>query len=99
LKDTPDDQLRRAVIQSLICRFDLDIVALEKNYGINFQIYFADIYAALLHMAKDGLLKLNAQRLEILPEGRLLAQSICQLFDRYSPLCKTTIDAPGALIT
>jgi coproporphyrinogen III oxidase-like Fe-S oxidoreductase len=50
-------------------------------------------------MAKDGLLKLNAQRLEILPEGRLLAQSICQLFDRYSPLCKTTIDAPGALIT
>lgn len=99
LKDTPDDQLRRAVIQSLICRFDLDIVALEKNYGINFQIYFADIYAALLHMAKDGLLKLNAQRLEILPEGRLLAQSICQLFDRYRPLCRTTIDAPGALIT
>lgn len=88
LKDNTDDHLRRAVIQSLICRFDLDIAALEKNYGINFQAYFADIYEALQNMVRDGLLKLSSQRLEILPEGRLLAQAICQLFDRYRPLSK-----------
>lgn len=86
LKDNADDHLRRAVIQSLICRFELDIPALEKTYGINFLAYFANIHEALQQMSDDGLLKLDAQRLEILPQGRLLAQSICQLFDRHRPL-------------
>lgn len=84
MKDKPDDLLRRSVIQSLICRAELDITAIEKKYGIAFQSYFAEIQETLQHMVYDGLLTLNAQRLEILPEGRLLIPSICQLFDRHS---------------
>jgi oxygen-independent coproporphyrinogen-3 oxidase len=37
-----DDEIRRDVIQSLMCNFHLDIRALERAYAIDFASYFAD---------------------------------------------------------
>ena len=36
-----DDEIRRSVIQSLMCNFHLDVRALERAYGIDFAAYFA----------------------------------------------------------
>lgn len=84
LKCTTDDRLRRTVIQSLLCSFELDFTSLKKNHDIDFKEYFADTWESLKQMAEQGILELTAQRIEILPAGRLLVHSVCELFDRYT---------------
>ena len=78
-----DDRLRRAVIQQLICAFSVEFSAIEQSFGIDFRGYFADIWPQLEQMAIDGLIELSAERIDIRPSGRLLARSICRLFDHY----------------
>lgn len=78
-----DDQLRRAVISQLICHFRLDFADIERRFGIDFRDYFDDCWPVLHQMYRDGLIRLSAQRLEILPAGRLLVRSICMVFDAY----------------
>ena len=78
-----DDRLRRAVIQQLICAFSVEFAGIKKSFGIDFRGYFADIWPQLEQMAIDGLIELSAERIDIRPSGRLLARSICRLFDHY----------------
>ena len=78
-----DDRLRRAVIQQLICAFSLEFASIEKQFNIDFQRYFADIWPQLEQMASDGLIDLSATGIDIRPAGRLLARSVCMLFDHY----------------
>jgi oxygen-independent coproporphyrinogen-3 oxidase len=78
-----DDRLRREVIQQLICHFELDFDTLEQTFNIDFRGYFAAQWPALQQMANDGLIKLDAKGIEILPAGRLLARSVCMVFDAY----------------
>jgi oxygen-independent coproporphyrinogen-3 oxidase len=78
-----DDRLRRAVIQQLICHFQLRFADIEQAYGINFFQYFADVWPSLEQMAQDGLIELNADSIEVKPAGRLLVRSLCMLFDHY----------------
>ena len=85
---TTDDSLRSAVIRELICHFELDIPAVEDQWGIVFQGYFADAWPRLEAMAADGLLSLKLNRIKVLPVGRLLIRNICMVFDRYLDMGK-----------
>lgn len=78
-----DDRLRRAVIQQLICHFQLRFADIEQAYAIDFPSYFAEIWPQLQQMASDGLITLSAQGIDVQPAGRLLVRSLCMLFDRY----------------
>lgn len=78
-----DDRLRRAVITRLICDFSLDYAAIEAQFAIRFETYFADELKALQAMSADGLLALQAQGLHVSAAGRLLIRNICMVFDRY----------------
>ena len=78
-----DDRVRRAVIQQLICDFRLDFAAIEGKFNIDFAGYFAAIWPQLQQMACDGLIELSPQGIVIRPAGRLLARSVCMLFDGY----------------
>lgn len=78
-----DDLLRRAVITQLICHFHLDFAAIEGKFGIAFQEYFAPELDELTGMEQDGLLRLDANGIQVLPAGRLLIRNICMVFDRY----------------
>lgn len=78
-----DDRLRRAVIQSLICHFELDFASIERAFGIDFHDYFSDIWPLLEEMIDDGLIAIDGQGIRVLPAGRLLVRSVCMLFDAY----------------
>ncbi len=78
-----DDLLRREIITRLICHFELDVDAIQKQYGICFGDYFARELAELQSMQMDGLLALEAHAICVLPAGKLLIRNICMVFDRY----------------
>ena len=78
-----DDRLRRAVIQQLICSFNLEFADIEKAFNIDFRGYFGELWPQLQRMAEDGLIELNNERITVLPAGRLLVRSVCMVFDAY----------------
>ncbi len=78
-----DDLLRRSIIQSLMCQFELSFQPVEISYLIEFSQYFAEELADLARLAEDGLLSIEPDRIVVLPAGRLLVRSIAMVFDRY----------------
>ena len=80
---TPDDLVRRAVIQSLACHFRVAIESIELAYLVDFAGYFRDELADLRQLEKEGLVALTPEWVEVTPRGRLLVRSICMVFDRY----------------
>lgn len=83
LRSDEDDQIRQAVIQQLMCAFQLRFSEIEQRFAINFRNYFSDCWPLLQQMGRDGLLDLNEHGIDVRPSGRLLVRSICMLFDRY----------------
>jgi len=80
---TADDLLRRAIIQALMCHFELSVESIESAYLIDFKSYFADELAELKELEEAGLIALEPQWLTVTPKGRLLIRRICMVFDRY----------------
>jgi oxygen-independent coproporphyrinogen-3 oxidase len=80
---TPDDLLRRSIIQALMCHFEVSIEGLEIAHVISFKDYFAAEIADLREMAGAGLLKLDDKWISVLPRGRMLVRAIAMVFDRY----------------
>jgi oxygen-independent coproporphyrinogen-3 oxidase len=78
-----DDRIRRAVIQQLICHFDLFFADVERLFTIDFKHYFAPEWVELKRMARDGLILLNDTGIQIPPAGRLLVRSVCMVFDAH----------------
>lgn len=80
---TADDLLRRAIIQALMCHFELSIESIEIAHLINFREYFADELADLKDMETAGLVKVEGDWISVQPGGRLLVRGIAMVFDRY----------------
>ena len=78
-----DDALRRAIIQTLMCNFELSMPAIEQAYPIDFASYFKPELERLAALAADGLLSVEREWLTVTPRGRLLIRNICMVFDRY----------------
>ena len=80
---TADDLLRRAVIQSLMRRFELSIESIEIAHLIAFRDYFADEWERLEELERDGLITLEPGWINVTLRGRLLVRIIAMVFDRY----------------
>ena len=80
---TQDDLLRRAIIQALMCHFELSIPSIEQAHMIDFKQYFAAELEDLKAMAKGGLVEMDEEWISVLPPGRLLVRGIAMIFDRY----------------
>jgi oxygen-independent coproporphyrinogen-3 oxidase len=78
-----DDVLRRSVIQSLMCHFELDYGVIESAHGIRFTEYFEEELAALASLAADDLLVIGERAITVTPRGRLLVRAIAMRFDRH----------------
>ncbi|MGV8838155.1 oxygen-independent coproporphyrinogen III oxidase [Cellvibrio sp.] len=78
-----EDQLRRFVINSLICHLRLDFAELEHAFSINPRDYFAAEIAQLVPMIEDGLITVNDSGIRVHNKGRLLIRRVCMVFDEY----------------
>lgn len=80
---TADDLLRRAIIQALMCHFELSMQSIEIAHLINFREYFAEELTELAEMEKAGLVKIDGDWISVQSGGRLLVRGIAMVFDRY----------------
>ncbi|MEI9534684.1 oxygen-independent coproporphyrinogen III oxidase [Moellerella wisconsensis] len=78
-----DDCLRRDVIKTLICNFQLNYAQIEQQYSIDFSTYFAEDLQLLAPMAEDGLVEITQSGIQVTARGRLLIRNICMCFDVY----------------
>jgi len=79
----PDDEVRRAVIHSLMCNFQVNKQAISTRFGIIFDEYFAQSIADLRSFELDGLISMDQTHINIADRGRLLVRNICMSFDQY----------------
>ena len=80
---SPDDLIRRSVMQALICHSVLSFESVEAYFPIEFKNYFATELAELTVYEQAGLVTLNDQEITVTPKGQLLMSSICAVFDKY----------------
>ncbi|HVS04506.1 MAG TPA: oxygen-independent coproporphyrinogen III oxidase [Thermoanaerobaculia bacterium] len=78
-----EDELRRDVILRLMCHFRVDKRGIEEAHGIDFDRHFAAEMARLAPLADDGLVRVEPDRLEVTPLGRLLVRNVAMEFDQY----------------
>jgi len=78
-----DDMLRRAVIQALMCHFELGKESLNKTFRIDFDEYFSTELGELREYEREGLLEISPQIIKVTPKGRMLIRNICMVFDKY----------------
>ncbi len=78
-----DDLLRRSIIQSLMCHFELSIESIEIAHLIDFKRYFATELSNLQEMIAAGLVRVDERWITVLPRGRMLVRAIAMVFDRY----------------
>jgi oxygen-independent coproporphyrinogen-3 oxidase len=80
---TPDDLVRRAVIQALTCHFRVSLESIEISYLVDFRRYFADELRDLEKFAAEGLVEIQPDWIVVTPKGRLLVRALAMIFDRY----------------
>lgn len=78
-----DDLLRRTVIHTLLCHFELSKRSIEAAYPIEFDRYFARELQALEELAEDGLVWIDDDWITVSVRGRLLIRNIVMPFDKY----------------
>lgn len=78
-----DDVLRRDVIMSLMCDFELHFSQFEEKYKINFKEYFAKGLENLKQFIPDNLIILEDDNIKVTEMGRLLIRNIAMSFDAF----------------
>ena len=78
-----DDLVRRAIIQALMCHFELSKEFFNSAYLIDFDRYFAGEMKELRVYECDGLLVISPHSIRVTPKGRMLIRNICMVFDKY----------------
>ncbi len=79
-----DDVIRRDVIQSLMCNFHLDVRAIERAHGIDFDAYFGDALRELDEgPVAHGFVRRTPDTIEVTGDGRLFVRNVCMTFDAY----------------
>jgi oxygen-independent coproporphyrinogen-3 oxidase len=80
---TADDLVRRAVIQTLMCHFELSKEAIEKAHVVEFDNYFGPELLELEGFERQGLLSLEDCWINVTQRGRFAIRDICMVFDKY----------------
>ena len=78
-----DDQIRRQVIQQIMCNLALEKAQVEQHWQIDFDDYFATELENLRPLEADGLVQTTEDGLGVTDAGRLLLRNIAMVFDRY----------------
>ena len=84
-KLSKDDKVRSRLIQNLMCHAVVIKSELEKEFGIDFDSYFADSLKKLEPLAKDGLVQLTKTEIRPTETGRVFLRNLAMPFDAYLP--------------
>ncbi len=80
---TLEDQMRKWVIQSLMCRFELEKKEWQKRFALDFDTHFESVEPHLQEMEIQGLLQNTQDKIVVKPFGELFIRNIAALFDAY----------------
>jgi oxygen-independent coproporphyrinogen-3 oxidase len=78
-----DDLLRRAVIMSLMCHFEVSKEGIEAAHVVKFDEYFRRELEDLRTFEEAGLVGVTHDWISVRPAGKLLVRAIAMVFDRY----------------
>ena len=78
-----DDRLRRAVISRLLCHTVVIKEEIAREFGIDFDRYFADELARLKASREDGLVLLDPGEIRTTWLGRIFIRNLAMVFDPY----------------
>ena len=82
---SPEDQLRRGVIQRIMCQGELVFSEFGFRDKSDFLRHFSQSGAKLQRLETDGLIEIDGEHLEVKPAGRLLLRVVAMAFDAYLP--------------
>jgi oxygen-independent coproporphyrinogen-3 oxidase len=82
---SPDDRLRRGVIQKIMCQGMLVFSELGFRDRADFLQCFESAAPRLRMLETDGLIEIDTARLAVTPAGRLLLRVVAMSFDAYLP--------------
>lgn len=80
---TDDDVLRRYVIMTIMCNFEIRKADVEARFGINFDETFAYELARMKPYVKHELVELYDDRLVVSAKGKIFVRAVAMQFDRY----------------
>ncbi len=80
---TQDDQIRRWVISSLMCRFAVDKQEFFEKFKCPFEDYFSREQEHIRDCIEDGLLHENSGDLQVTDPGKIFIRNVCMGFDHY----------------
>ena len=78
-----DDRLRRSVISRLLCHTVVIKDEIAREFGINFDEYFADELHRLEPSRDDGLILLEPDKIRSTWLGRIFIRNLAMVFDPY----------------
>lgn len=78
-----DDLARRAVIMALMCQGQVLFESIELAWMLDFPSYFASELAQLDALAQDGLVRVDAQGIQVTAQGWYFVRAVAMVFDRY----------------
>lgn len=86
-----DDLLRRAVINRLLCHTVVIKEEISREFGTDFDEYFANELSHLQAPREDGLVLLDAKEIRATWLGRIFIRNLAMLFDPYLEKQQLTI--------
>jgi len=78
-----DDEIRRVVINMILCKRCVDFKSVENQYGIFFPEYFSNELLDLQALVLKGIINLSEQSLQVTNIGQLFLRHICKVFDKF----------------
>lgn len=80
---TPDDLVRRAVINRLLCHAVLPMREVEQEFSLTFEEYFEKELRRLEPFVADGLVRLVDGEIAATMLGRIFIRNVAMVFDSY----------------
>lgn len=84
-----EDQLRRDVINSILCLGTVRYGEIAEEYGVDAMEHFSDERMSLEHLVKMGMVEERPEGLFVTALGRGFLRNICKVFDKFLSNRKT----------
>jgi len=79
---TPEDRLRRSIIERLMCDLTVDVAERCAAYDTDAEHFTAEL-ARLDELVSDGIVERSGTRITVPEQSRAFVRSVCAVFDAY----------------